>query len=264
MKTQLLFVMISGALLSCGGNGNYTDDANDAAGTAGKFVAKEISGIYLISPDHDYEKPCNYLSDEFMKNMFKIPATTKLVTIDVPNGCEFHWDNNKVGVAFGGQSPYESMYHAEYIFNKLFQPGNPQVLGQPGQPNQKPALSGPGTEGMASENPSTVQEEADTAQESALPNDSTTTGQSPAGGSAKATQFVLPPKSTSSYVGIMGVGDKAVWEPGKQILRVLYLNHIISIKVQTPGSEKARQQQSVNLANFITNELVHGDDYVWK
>ncbi|GAA4457444.1 hypothetical protein GCM10023189_28140 [Nibrella saemangeumensis] len=247
--------------MSCGEYGHYTDDANDAAGTAGDLVAKDVSGIYLISPDHQYDKPCNYLSDQFMKNMFKIPLTTQFTTIDVPNGCEFHWENNKVGIAFGGSNPYESMYHAEYIFNKLFQPGDPQVLGQSGRANQKPSMFGPVTEGRAAERPSTMQVEAGMTEESTLPNDTTTTEQSPTASPA-ATQFVLPPKTTANFVGIMGVGDKAVWEPGTQILRVLYLNHIISIKVQTPGNEKVRQQQAVNLANFITNELTHGD--VWK
>ncbi|GAA4402001.1 hypothetical protein GCM10023187_16790 [Nibrella viscosa] len=261
MKNQLFLLMLSGAMMSCGEYGHYTDTANDAAGTGGNYIAKDVSGLYILSPDHEYERPCNYMSAAFIKDMFNIPLTTELTTIDVPNGCEFQWGNSRVGVAFAKPNPYESMYHAEYIFNMLFQPGDPQVLGQLsrkytlGEDYKARSIFGPKPSGLAAEWPTSRQVRLGITQESTLPNDTATTTAGPTTSPA-ATQFVLPVETTQKYIGLIGVGDKAVWEPGTQILRVLYLNHIISLKVQTPATEKVRQQQAVNLANFIMDELI--------
>ncbi len=61
---------------------------------------------------------------------------------------------------------------------------------------------------------------------------------------------------TGNFVAMTGVGDKAVWEPAKSTLHVLYNNHIVNVRVQTKANEATRQQKASSLANLVLNHFI--------
>lgn len=256
MKTKLLWLAIPMfGLSSCffGDNAPNTDAANDAAGTGSPYLAREVVGVWQLSTDQrfGYDEPCNTLNEGFIQEMFEIKPDEELQTIDQPNGCQFKWKEGSVSVAFGGPKPYPSIYHAEYEFDKLFQGGPGQVSGQMDETSQKPSYHGPNPEGTGAERPAIEPEggaEADIDEDATANNDSSN---STSGVTSVAAQFAKPVVSTGRFVAYPGVGDKAVWEPSKNALHVLYNNHIINVTVQTGAKGVAAQQQASSLAKIV-------------
>lgn len=257
---SLLYALPALLLTSCfqGDNATVTDDANDAAGTGSPYLAREVVGVHLLSEDHrfGYDEPCNVLDEGFLQSMFDIKETDKLETVDGQNGCEFRWKGGLASISFGGPRPYQSMYHAEYEFNKRYQPGQPnQVSGQSGETSEKPALSGPNPEGTGAERPAIEPKGgagADMDEDTSAANDSSdrVSGVTPA-----AAQFTKPAVTTGRFTTIANVGDKAVWEAAKNTMHVLYNNHIVSVRVETKGDVVARQQKAAALVNILLDRF---------
>ncbi len=256
MKINFLFLALPFCLLACGQHEN--DDANDAAGTGSKVLAKEVTGVWQLSTDQrfGYDEVCNQLNDGLIQEMFDIKPTDELTVLDSQNGCQFEWSGGTVSLAMGGPRPYPSMYHAEYIFDKNYQGGAGQVSGQMGATAQKPALSGPNPSGTGAERPAIEPEGgagADMDEDATANNDSSS---SVSGVTPVATQFTKPVVSAGRFVAMPNVGDKAVWDPTKQALHVLYLNHILSITVQMKGTEQQRQRKAADLANLVLSHFI--------
>ena len=242
-------------LTSCftGDDSTNTDNPNNAAGTGDPDLAREVSGVWLLSTDQrfGYDEPCNVLDEGLIQHMFNVGLTDKLTTLDYPNGCQFKWSGGTVSIAFGGPKPYPSIYHAEYIFNKNYQGGAGQVSGQMGTTQEKPPYTGPEPEGTGAERPAIEPKggaTADIDDDATAGNDSS---ESVSGIPPVAAQFTKPAISTGKFVALAGVGDKAVWEPAKNMVHVLYNNHIISVGIQTKGTPAQRQQQAVSLAEIV-------------
>lgn len=235
-----------------------TDDANDAAGTGGGELAREVVGIQLLSTDANYDSPCNYLAEEFVTATFKLQEVT-LEKFDKPNGCDFEWGNNKIGLMMGGRKPFPSIYHAEYVFDRLYQPNAQKLAMEQAKEAEK------------TEPDQNVEPSEGTGSEGAEPSSTTTTpngvrGSVPAdndtartisGVTRQAGKFVEPPKSGMGFVAIPDVGDKAVWEPAKQTMHVLYNNHILNVLVKTADSETLKRQRASTLAKVIMNQMAH-------
>ena len=257
MKINPLLYAVPALLLSScfqGDNATPNDDANDAAGTASPFLAREVSGVWMLSEDHrfGYDEPCNMLDEGFIQNLVDANEVT---TLDYKNGCEFRTPKGNVTVAFGGPKPYPSIYHAEYIFNKQYQNQVGQVSGQMGETNEKPSYHGPNPEGTGAERPAIESEggaNADIDDDGSAPNDSSN---SVSGITSAATKFTSPAVSTGRFVAVSGIGDKAVWEPAKNTLHVLMNNHILSIGLQTKAKPAERQQKAVQLAGVVLNQF---------
>lgn len=261
MKTKLLLLAIPMfGLSSCffGDNAPSSDDANDAAGTGSPYLAREVAGVHMLTNDANYDEPCNILGEEFVRSAFKLGATTELTELDHPNGCEFEWGGNKVAMAFGGPKPYPSIYHAEYIYDKMYQGGARQVSGQMGTTAEKPAISGPETEGTGAERPAIEPKggaEADVDEDASADNDSSN---SISGVTSVAAQFTKPVVSAGRFEAVPGVGDKAVWDPSKGALHVLYNNHIINITVRTKDKPEVRKQRAESLAEVLIDKVAEG------
>jgi hypothetical protein len=256
----LLYTLPVLFLSSCfkGDNATVTDDANDAAGTGSPYLAREVAGVWQLSTDQrfGYDEPCNVLNEGLIQSTFDMKATDELETLDYPNGCEFKWSGGTASIAFGGPRPYPSIYHAEYIFDKNYQGGAGQVSGQMGETGQKPPYTGPATEGTGAERPAIEPEGSnagDIDEDSTANNDSSS---SVSGVTPAANQFTKPVVSTGNFVAMTGVGDKAVWEPAKSTLHVLYNNHIVNVRVQTKANEATRQQKASSLANLVLNHFI--------
>jgi len=255
-KKTILLAALPVLLLACGRPN--TDDANDAAGAGGGELAREVVGVHLLSVDANYDEPCNYLAEEFVAATFNLEGVT-LEKFDQPNGCDFQWGNNKIGLMMGGRRPFPSIYHAEYVFDRLYQP-NSQKLAQQQEmaAEQTKPLSGPAPEGTGSETPTAMENStkntATAKRDTSAANDTASTV---SGVTRQAAKFVDPATSQAGFVAIMGIGDKAVWETAKQTMHVLYNNHILNVRVQTADSENLKRQRAGTLAKVIMNQMAH-------
>lgn len=257
---HLLYVLPAFVLTSC--SPPDPDDANDAAGTASPYLAREVVAVWQLSTDQNagYDEPCNLLEEGFIGGMFDLKATDEVEALDYPNGCRFKWEGGEASIAFGGPRPYPSIYHAEYIFDKNYQPGQTgNVSGQVSATSQKPALSGPNSQGTGAERPAMDPDGGKSADmdddSSAVDNDSSS---SVSGITPAATQFAKPAIGSSRFAVVEGLGDKAVWEPAKNTMHVLYNNHIVNVRVQTKANELMRQQKAASLANIMLDRFSEG------
>jgi len=118
----MLYAALPFLIFACGKPSVTSDNANSAGGTASPFLAREVVGTHMLSNDANYEEPCHYLNEEFIKGAFDLEHNIELTEHTQANGCTFEWDNNAVRVAFVGTRPFPSVYHAEYAFDKRYQP----------------------------------------------------------------------------------------------------------------------------------------------
>jgi hypothetical protein len=257
----LLYTLPVLFLSSCfkGDNATTTDAANDAAGTGSPYLAKKVVGVNMLSNDASYDEPCNVLGEEFVRSMFKLEGTAEMVELDYPNGCTFEWGGNKVSLAFGGEKPYPSIYQAEYIFNKKFQDGAaPEAEEMEGHGEHAP-LSGPAPEGTAAERPATSPEGSKSANVDADKTADNDSSNSVSGVTSAAVHLTKPAVSTGQFIAVPGVGDKAVWEPAKGAMHVLYNNHIVNVRVSTKDAPAVRKERAVNLAEVLIDKIAEGE-----
>lgn len=254
-KSTFLLASAVLALASCSPDSpDNTDGANDAGGTASPYLAREVVGVHMLSNDANYDEPSNYLAEEFVRGTFKLGADTDLEKTDTPTGTLFKWGGNEVMISFGSNKPYPSIFHSEYVFNKLYQPGIPQ----PGeQAPQKAAYTGPQTQGTVAELPAQSATGTAAQRDTSAANDSSN---SISRVTAAATKFTTPSVSTGRFVAYPGLGDKAVWEPSARVMHVLLNNHILNVRVKTNGSPDQAKAQAAILANVIFNEVI-GDHF---
>ncbi len=234
-----------------GDNASNTDDGNDAAGTGSANLARQVVATRTLTTDAYYEAPCEYLGEEYVRTAFKI-GEAELEAVSQPTSCEFEWEKNKVELMFGSRRPFESIYAAEYQFDKLYQPRVAgATTGQMGVAGEKPALSGPAPEGTGAERPATGG--TGTGNDKTVGNDSSTTvsaAQTPV-----AAKFTEPAENSGRFVAVAGVGDKAVWDPAKKTIHVLYNNHILNVLVETKESPAMQKQRAGEMANVILERL---------
>lgn len=244
MKMILLIGLL--ALLSCGQP--TTDAANDAAGTADPNLAREVTGVWLLTTDYSYDRLCEFLDEGFVRGTFNVEPLSEFTLIDSQTQCRYVWPTGSVTVAFGGNHPYASIYHAEYAFDKRYQPAAADEIEQP---VDKPSLFGPSPQGTASEWP---------AHPSPRPeHDSLAIIDSAVTGSGIHTRLTERPYSTERQEAISDVGDKALWNPTRRTLNVLYLNHILGITVNSPDKPTVQRQQAIRLARVMIEKIGQAD-----
>lgn len=251
-KSTFLLAIAVSALASC--RPDTTDGANDAGGTASPYLAREVVGVHMLSNDANYDEPCNYLAEEFVRGTFKLGADTELEAVDGPKGCTFSWGGNQVMISFGSKKPYPSIYHAEYVFDKMYQPGVAQPMEQA---PEKAAYTGPATQGTGAELPAESATGTAAQRDTSAANDTAT---SVSRITAVATKLTTPAASTGRFVAYPGLGDKAVWEPSARVMHVLLNNHILNVQVKTNGKPDQAKAQAAILANVVFNEVI-GDNF---
>lgn len=258
-RTRLILLCILPlcGLSACffGDQSTTTDAANDAAGTGDPHEAREVSGVWLLSTDYNYDQRCNYLPVEFVRNLFKLGESVELEKYDMLNGCEVRWGGEKVTFSFEKDSPYESTFQSEYAFDRLFQPQRVAerdsaalTLGV-----KEGSYHGPNPEGTAAERPESGIRPGGGVGDASADNDSSNhplPNLTPA-----MTKLVTPAQNTPTGVALNGVGDKAIWEPRKRTLHVLYLNHIMHVTAPVRMNERVAREGAVNLATAILGRL---------
>ncbi|GAB3884302.1 hypothetical protein [Spirosoma agri] len=238
MKLKSLILAFPVLCFACGTSDS--DSISDAAGTASPFLAKQVVGVNTLSVYGDYDKPCNILDEAYMRGAFSISEETELKEADEHNGCEFEWGGNKIALSFGGVKPFESIYTAEYMFDKMYQ-------GKAGHSEAaaKPAPSVPMPAGTETAEPSEHETAAKSEPSKEIQGDST-----------GAMPLTKPAVSTTHFDAVKGVGDKAVWEPAEGTLHVLYNNHIINVTVETKDKAEVRKEHAQELADVLIEKIV--------
>lgn len=249
IKKSILLAVIPALLVSCG-----RPSAEDANGTDEGELAKEVVGVHMLSTDANYNELSNYLTEEFVTGTFNLEGVT-LEKVDQPNGCDFQWGTNKVGLMMGGRRPFPSIYHAEYVFDRLYQPNSEKLADQQEMAaEEKGPISGPDPEGTGAEMPAATDGMAAAKRDTSAATD---TANSVSRVTLQATKLVEQATSQAGFVAVTGVGDKAVWETAKQTMHILYNNHILNVRVQTADTESLKRERAVTLAKVILDQMNH-------
>ena len=251
MKHSVLFFSVALlGLAAC--QPDNTDGANDAAGTASPYLAREVVGVHMLSNDSDYDQVSSLLAEEFVRGTFDLGGTTEIDITDTRNGGVFSWDRNRVEVSFQTPKPYPSIYHSEYAFNNLYQSGAGNIAPQP----QKAPITGPNTEGIGAELPAESATGSAAQRDTSASND---TSSNLAGIEASATRLVTPAVTTNRFVAYPGLGDKAVWDASTKSMHVLLNNHILNIRINTADAVTVAKSRAAILANVVLNQVVKND-----
>ena len=233
-------------LLSCGNP--PTDSGEDAAGTASPDLARHVVGVRLLTTDYQYENICDFLDEGFIRGAFNLGGFSELNVAEYKLGCRYQWKGGAVDVSFGAPRPYPSIYHAEYIFDKEYQP---KALDEMDVTPRKPALSGPRPAGTGSDFPAIQSPKPE--------NDSLAIIDSVTDVPGVVTHLTEAPYSTKQGMAVADVGDKAIWNSDQHTLHTLYLNHIINVTVKTSGSNDVQRQRAVRLTQVVIDKMGEAD-----
>lgn len=236
-------------LASCSMQDRYGRDMGDAAGTGDAYEARRVSGARMLSTDYHYQDRCNYLPEEFVRNLFKLGEAVELEKYSHLDSCEFRWGRNRIGFYLESAKPFESTFQSEYFFDKLFQPGVTEAMDK--NASAKPTIHGPAPQGTNSELPASTTTTS-SQQDSARGGDPS----APLEGITDAVPPIASPaQNTATGEAVSEVGDKAIWEPGKKSLHVLHNNHVFSVEAQMPGNPAQLKQGVISLAKIIVYHL---------
>ena len=235
-----------------------TDGANDAGGTASPYLARQVVGVHMLSNDANYDKASNLLAEELVRGTFKLGGTTELAVEDTRQGGVFSWGKNQVEIAFATPRPYPSIYHAEHVFDRVYQNGPAATMTTVADPDMagKGPLSGPATEGTAAEYPAESATGTINQRDKSTKNDTAT---SISGVTAAATQLTPPAASTRRYAAYPGLGDKAVWDASTKTMHILLNNHILNLRVNTADNMEVSRERAAILANVILDKIIGKD-----
>ncbi|WP_128544742.1 hypothetical protein [Larkinella soli] len=253
MKSNWKITLLPLLALSCGG----PDSGNpaDVAGTGQvEGLGRYVSGTFLLTEDVKYDKACNYFDEQFVREMFEVEATTAITTEDNQTNCAFIWDNKKqLVISTTNRSSFQSIYHAEYYFDSLYQP---TALAQRRRGRQDTQF-GQYTEDRTAEGPTagmTNQNVSGQGIDSSAVNDSSDTYNY---NSRNARQSVADIPTVSNAIGraIPDIGDKALWDDRKRTLHVLALNNVFHITVNHSPAVAADLNYARRLALVLIDKM---------
>ncbi len=70
MKINPIGWLLGLCLAACSTQDRDNMDSANAAGTGDATLARRVSGARLLSTDYHYQERCNYLPEEFVRNLF--------------------------------------------------------------------------------------------------------------------------------------------------------------------------------------------------
>lgn len=256
MKKQVLYGLgVSLLCLGCGGPDSL--DQSQSAASAGAneaYLARDVVGVYSLSADAKYDKVCNVLDNTYIGTLFDVEAGEGITNRDRQTGCEFIWGGKtRVNISTTGHKPFQSIYHAEFYFDSLYQPN---ALAERRRNFVKPSLFGPAPAGLGAEGPTIGEADKNPA---GARFDSSAVNDSSQSVSQVTTAAVMPTsaKGYNTNVGkaISGVGDKAIWEEAKRTLHVLYNNHVIHVMVNNAPSAAADLNRAKQVALVFLSKI---------
>lgn len=252
-QSAILFSVALVGMVSC--RPDVTDGANDAGGTSSPYLAREVVGVHMLSSDAPYEKASTLLAEDLVRGTFDLGGDTEIEVFDNTQGGKFVWGKNEVSVSFASSRPYQSIYHAEYAFDRMYQNKPAVVMTEAADPDMtgKGPLSGPSPEGTGAERPAESATGLAANKDGSAKNDTST---SISGVTAAAAQLTEPAVSTTRFAAFAGLGDKAVWDGSTKTMHVLLNNHILNIRVNTSDNMTVSRQRAAILANVMLNEVL--------
>ncbi|MEZ0486462.1 hypothetical protein [Fibrella aquatica] len=229
----------------------------EGANDSGAPLARQVVGVRSLSNDALYEKASTMLAEEFVRGTFNVEDGTEIETIDEKNGGKFVWGKNEVDVSFASSRPYQSIYHAEYAFDRMYQnkPATPMTEDADPDMTGRGPLSGPAPEGTGAELPAESATGTIAKRDTSAQNDTAT---SVSRVTAAAARLATPAVSTTRFAAYPGIGDKAVWDASTKTLHVLLNNHILNVRVNTTDNMAMSRQRAAMLANVLFAEVVGG------
>ncbi|GAB3804062.1 hypothetical protein GCM10028819_34980 [Spirosoma humi] len=247
MKIKSLILAFPVLCLACSSPSSTTDPANNV--DASPIMAKQVVGVNALSTDRNYDEPCNILGEEYVRSTFNLGEDTKLDEAIGHDGCAFEWAGNKVLVSFAGTRPFESMYVAQYTFDKMYQGKQANAITEPVEAVNDSIASGPKPEGTNAETPATDENEK-------TAHHTTDDNQPQHGGITAATPALTKHAvSTGNYVAVQNVGDKAVWDASTGAMHVLYNNNIISVTVETKEKPEVKKEHAQSLVEVLIEKI---------
>lgn len=236
MKTKLIFLAIPLLGLSAC-FGPTTENDGNAASTA--TLAKSVVGVRALSTDAGYDKPCHFLGEELVRDMFTV-GEAEMTEHDLATGCSYAWSGNQVALTFAGARPFSSTFQAEYVFNKRYS-AIPAVVAA------APVVAD-----------SVATDSAETAPAGAAPAEVAHAGVA----HASETAHHAAPTPGGTYEPVAELGDKAAWNPVTNTMNVLYNNHILTVTVTTKDSAEKRKEHAKALAELMIEKLAEGEAYL--
>lgn len=249
-QSAILFSIALLGLVSC--RPGDRDGANDAGGTSSPYLARQVVGVRMLSNDALYDKASTLLAEDLVRGTFNLGGDTEVEVVDEAQGGKFSWGKNEVDVSFATPRPYQSIYHAEYAFNRMFQNKPAAKPSEVGITSREPQ-SGPEPEGTGAEMPAESATNSLAKQDASAKNDTATSvsRQTPA-----AAQLTPPAVTTARFAAYAGLGDKAVWDASTKTMHVLLNNHILNVRVNTSDNVAMARQHAAILANVMLDEVV--------
>lgn len=237
-------------LLACGDSGG--DASGDSGGGSRRVegLGRQVSGSRLLSENYQYSTPCDYVNESALRTMFGLEEGTALTWSESESACEVSLNNKKlVTLSTTSSRPFESVFHAEYYFNRLYQPS---ALASRGK---KQFLTGPEPEGTGAESPvggvgdGTAEDQASVA---GAPTDSIQIHSDPG---SVPSQLDDNNDMKSRPQSIPGVWEKAVWNAKTRTLHILNLEHVFHITVNHGPTAAADSVHAAQIGTLLVKEV---------
>ncbi|MFD1140558.1 hypothetical protein ACFQ4C_05545 [Larkinella insperata] len=238
-------------LLACG------DTTGGATGDTGggdrrvEDLGRLVSGSRRMSEYYQYSLPCDYINQSSLVAMFGLEEGAELTWTDSEAGCEVSVNNKKlVLLSTTSPRPFESVFHAEYYFDRLY---DPSALDNRGR---KQFYTGPEPEGTGAESPSGGVGNPATGNQAAVagaPTDSTQVHSEP--GVPPNAQLDDNDEMRSGSQPVPGAWEKAVWNPKTRTLHILNLEHVFHVTVNHGPTLKADSLHAAQLGSLLVKQV---------
>ena len=250
MKANYWILLSFCGLLACGDS----DSSNPNSGGGDRHIeglGRQVSGSRLLSEYYKYNMPCYYISESSIASLLNLTDAASITWNESESVCEVMLNNKKV-VALSTTSirPFESVFHADYYFNRLYQP---EALDRPGK---KLPFTGPDPEGTGAESPvGGVGNNSSTGNSSVAgaPNDSIRYHAAP--GNLATSQLDDSDEQKAGPQAVPGVWEKAVWDAKSRTLHILNLQHVFHITVNHGPTAATDSLNATKLGALLTRQV---------
>jgi hypothetical protein len=252
MKGYWISISLMG-LLACGGGSPGTTDIDSGGGArhASNELGRQVSGSRLLSEQYQYNMPCYYINESSIKSMFNLDDGTPITWKETESACEVVLNNKKVVVlSTTGSRPFESIFHADYYFNRLY---HPKALGRRGK---KLPYTGPDPEGTSAESPTEGVGKNPSTGNGAVagaPNDSVQVHAAP--GQLASAQLNDSDEQKTGPQPVPGAWEKAVWDAKSRTLHILNLQHVFHITVRHGPTVATDSLNATKLGALLTRQV---------
>ncbi|GAB3255739.1 hypothetical protein GCM10027347_17090 [Larkinella harenae] len=236
-------------MLACGDSGSGSGNRG-AGDRLIENLGRQVSGTRHLSEYYQYSPPCGYINESSLHTLFELEEGTALTWSQDDNVCEVSLNNKKlVSLSTTNRRPFESIFHAEYYFDRHFQPSALVDRGR------KQTHTGPDPEGTGAESPMGGVGDGsseDRATVAGAPTDSTQVQAQPG---VPRAQLDDNDEMRAGSQPIPGVWEKAVWNAKTRTLHILNLEHVFHITVHHGPTAAADSLHAARLGSLLVKQI---------